>query len=99
MSKSINYAAVLLGIGMILTTFAFAAPAKAAVCGDGTSGTVVCENGNPEMVVSVWGTTNSGVPHIQPGQYAADGKSLCPAWFSTYCVDITGTAYYRALFR
>ncbi|MGY4310939.1 hypothetical protein [Bradyrhizobium sp. JR3.5] len=63
---------------------------SAATCTD-----VACGNGNPEAVVSAWGTTNGGVPHIQPGQYAADGKSLCPAFFTSYCVDITGTALYN----
>ena len=86
-----NVAAVLLGLGMILSAFAFATPASAASCAD-----VVCSNGNPEHVVNVWGTTNAGVPHIQPGQYAADGISLCPAWFTFHCVDITSTAYYKA---
>lgn len=102
MSKALmtkNIATVLLGIGMILSVFAYSAPASAASCGDGTNGTVACGNGNPEQVVNVWGTTNSGVPHIQPGQYAADGKSLCPAFFTNYCVDITNTAYYKNLFR
>ena len=57
-------------------------------------------NGNPENVVNIWGTTNSGIPHVQPGQSVTDQwvfTSLCPAWFTNYCVDISHTAYYIAL--
>ncbi|CCD89883.1 exported protein of unknown function [Bradyrhizobium sp. ORS 285] len=83
-------------IACAILALAIVAPAfsSAATCAD-----VACGNGNPEQVVSVWGTTNAGVPHIQPGQYAADHVSLCPAWFTNYCVDITATSYYRALFK
>ncbi len=58
-----------------------------------------CGNGNPEMITNVWGGTNSDVPHIKPGQSVTDQwgvVSLCPAWFTNYCVDISHTAYYIA---
>lgn len=51
-----------------------------------------CENGNPENVVNVWGTTNSQLPHIQRGQPG------CPWFYPTYCVDISHTAWYMARF-
>lgn len=51
-------------------------------------------NGSPEMVVNVWGTTNSQLPKIMQGQ--SRGNFTCPAWFPMYCVDISGTAYYQA---
>lgn len=60
------------------------------------------QNGNPENVVSVWGLTNSQVPHVLPGQTIMDAAGIpftCPAFFSTYCVDITGTEYYKASAR
>lgn len=57
-------------------------------------------NGSPEMIVSPWGLTNSQAPHVAPGQTIHDQSGLsftCPAFFSAqfYCVDITGTEYYK----
>lgn len=72
-------------------------------CGDPSQSTidvtyVSCGNGSPELVTSAWGTTNSGTPHVQPGQSVTDESgisSLCPSFFTNYCVDITHTEYYR----
>ncbi len=50
-------------------------------------------NGNPSMVVNAWGTTNSQLPHIKPG------VAGCPWFYSIDCVDISGTAYYKARFK
>jgi len=62
---------------------------------------VDCGGGSPERVVNVWGTTNSQLPHIKQGQTVTltNGSSgYCPAWFPMYCVDITGTTWYKTRF-
>ncbi len=56
-----------------------------------------CDGGNPENVVSAWGT-NSSVPHVIPGAIVTDEggfSSVCPIFFFTPCSDITHTNYYR----
>lgn len=86
------FAAAVVTAALLVSAPVYAAP----VCGDPG---VSCDNGNPEMVVNVWGTTNSGVPHIKPGQSVINrwGEVVyCPAFISTYCVDISDTAYYIA---
>ncbi len=68
---------------------------SASVCGlQPDNSYVACGNGNPELVVNAWGTTNSQLPHIAPGQ-TVNGAS-CPAWFPMYCVDIRGTSWFQA---
>ncbi len=61
--------------------------------------TPVYANGSPETVVNAWGTTNAELPHIKQGQTMTlmNGESFtCPAWFPMYCVDITGTSWFKA---
>lgn len=84
--------ATLLVVASMLPIVSFA-----AVCGDGTNGTVQCGNGSPEMVSNVWGGTNSDVPHILPGQTRTNkfGRvNTCPFFFTNYCVDISETTYF-----
>lgn len=55
-------------------------------------------NGSPENVSNTWGGTNSSVPHVQPGEITYDEGGVpmpCPTWFTNYCVDISGTQYYK----
>lgn len=47
------------------------------------------DNGSPEMVVSPWGYTNSQLPHLKPGE------KDCPAFISTYCVDVKVTEFWK----
>lgn len=88
----------------IVSMLAFAVPTFAdSKCGDPSLSDenttfMVCGNGNPEMVMNVWGTTNSQLPHILPGQsYRMSNGFLdtCPAWFTRYCVDISVTDYWK----
>ena len=72
-----------------------------------THSTNLCKagNGNPENVVGPWGFTNSQLPRVEPGASVKDAAGLlsfCPLWFGrhlTYCVDISGTEYYKGLSR
>lgn len=84
-----------ISVAMLLPT---AAAFAAVSCGVQPDGSIVqCGNGSPEMVMNVWGGTNSDVPHVQPGQSVTDqwgNVSVCPAWFTDYCVDISHTQYY-----
>lgn len=64
--------------------------------------TCIAGGGNPELVVNVWGTTNSQLPHLKPGQTKVllNGRTeTCPFWFPMDCVDITGTAWYQARWK
>lgn len=75
-----------------------AVSASAATCGDGTGGTVVCGNGNPELVVNGFGVTNSQVPHVAPGASVSDAAGItdtCPIWYKMGCLDIFGTEVYK----
>lgn len=96
MKKATTIVSALLVLGALLPTAAFAA--TGTKCGDTNAGgqVISCENGNPENVQAYGGFTNSMLPHVMPGQKAADG-SLCPMYFSKYCVDISLTPYYLAL--
>lgn len=84
----------LVAVGMF--TMPVAAFAATSVDCHVTPNASQCQGGgNPEILMSPWGR-NQDVPHIQPGQKAADGISLCPIWFTNYCVDISA---YRATLR
>ena len=83
--------ASIVGIALIAPVFA-----GAASCGDIG---VNCSGGNPETVQNYGGYVNAQLPKVVPGSYAADGKSLCPMFFTTPCVDISRTPYYLALHR
>lgn len=52
-----------------------------------------CGNGSPDSVVNAWGTTNSQLPKIKQGE-TRNGYT-CPYWFPMYCVDISGTQYFK----
>lgn len=93
-------------IASLILTVAFAsfgsiAFADTTACGQVdpiTNQVVTCGNGSPENVTNVWGTTNSQIAHVAPGATVYDEAgipSLCPTWFSNYCVDISHTEYYR----
>lgn len=100
MSKKIT--AALIALAMVTPMFA---AATSLGCGDtnpATGKTITCDNGNPEMVQNPWGGTNASVPHLVAGAMAVDAAGIsfpCPGFFSTYCVDITGTEYYKASAR
>lgn len=69
---------------------------------DVTYVTCIAGGGSPEMVMNVWGTTNSQLPHLRPGQTKVllNGRTeTCPFWFPMDCVDITGTAWYQARWK
>jgi hypothetical protein len=100
---------IILSLAVLGLFVSFHGNAKADVCGDpslnNASSSVVyitCGgNGNPELVVGGWGTTNSEVPHLKSGEsrILLNGVlGICPFWFPSGCVDTTGTAWYRSLF-
>jgi hypothetical protein len=86
---------------LFITALGHSQTAFAATCGeiDPITNTVVtCGAGSPESVVNVWGTKNSDLPHILQGKTATltNGSTYtCPAWFPMYCVDISGTSWFR----
>lgn len=99
MKKITTVVSLMLMVGTFLPV-----AASAASCGDldGNGNTIVCGNGSPETVSNVWGGTNSSVPHVQPGAIVRDAAgiaSLCPSWFTNYCVDISNTEYYKSAAR
>lgn len=80
----------------VALTFVVPFMASAASC---TDPGVNCSGGNPENVQNYGGFVNAQLPKVAPGKYAADGKSLCPIFFTSPCVDITATPYYHSIFR
>lgn len=77
-----------------------------SVCGDARLNTpddpIVrhdCGNGSPELVMNIWGTTNSQIPHVKAGDVVYDEGGLplpCPTiTWKIGCVDISHTDYYR----
>lgn len=81
----------IIAIFALVALFSFAGVTHGADC---VNFPAQCQsNGSPEMVVNVWGTTNSQLPHILQGQ--TRNGFLCPAWFPFYCVDISGTQYFK----
>lgn len=80
---------------LVLGFFAGFSNVDAADCSINNS----CGNGSPELVVNIWGTSNSQLPHIMQGQTKTliNGTSYtCPVWFPMHCVDISGTAWFRS---
>lgn len=88
--------ASVVALGLLMPVMASASVACGQI--DPANGKIVqCGGGNPELVVNVWGTMNSQLPHIAPGSSVVDIKGrvfTCPAWFSTYCVDLTKTTWF-----
>lgn len=86
---------VIVAVAFMVAFAGFVSTTDAAVCGlQPDNSYIPCGNGNPELVVNAWGTTNSQLPHILPGQ-TLNGAS-CPVWFPMYCVDIRGTSWFQA---
>jgi hypothetical protein len=72
--------------------------ADAATCGDGTGGTVICQNGHPDLVVQPWGLTGAETPRIGFGITVTDRGGIsasCPVWMSNGCFDLTGVKWYE----
>ncbi len=105
MTKNLTSKAAMLWMIALFALVAVMIPASfsiahAATCGDLdiNGNKITCDNGSPEMVVNIWGTTNQQITHATPGSVVKDAAgiaSICPIWFTNYCVDISNTDYYK----
>lgn len=70
--------------------------AKAETCGNAPLSP--CQNGNPYIIMQVWGLTGANTPIVSAGGTVTDEggvSAICPIWSIQPCSDISRTEYYR----